>query len=88
MLAERRDARAAQLQRRRARDAAGQRELERAARPGPLRRLLQWAVRGARAAGRCVSPQGAGNNDATLGERIFNVLTSIPFVIVGLHSLR
>jgi hypothetical protein len=56
--------------------------------PGPLRRALQWLIHGLRSASRHVSPQGAGNNDSTLSERIFNVVTSVPFVLVGMHSLR
>lgn len=55
---------------------------------GPARRLLQWLVHGVRSLSRHVSPQGEGNNDATLSERVFNVVTSVPFVLVGLHSLR
>jgi len=55
---------------------------------GPLRRVLQWVVHGLRSVSRHISPQGEGNNDSTLGERIFNVVTSVPFVLVGIHSLR
>ena len=57
-------------------------------RAGPLRRVLAWIARAARFAARHTSPQGEGSNDATLAERICNVLTSVPFVLVGLHSLR
>lgn len=55
---------------------------------GPLRQVLRWIVHKLRSAARSMSPQGAGNNDTTLAERIFNVATSVPFVLVGIHSLR
>lgn len=57
-------------------------------RQGPIRRVLQWLVRGARAVACHVGPQGPGENDSTLAERVFNVLTSVPFIAVGMHSLR
>ncbi|GBF92631.1 hypothetical protein Rsub_05245 [Raphidocelis subcapitata] len=57
-------------------------------RAGPLRAALAWLMRLARGAARHVSPQGEGSNDSTLGERLLNLATSVPFVLVGMHSLR
>lgn len=33
-------------------------------------------------------PQGPGSNDNSLGEQIINVVTSIPFFVVGMHGFR
>ncbi|KAI8477064.1 MAG: hypothetical protein J3K34DRAFT_516031 [Monoraphidium minutum] len=100
LLAERRQARAARgaggaARRQEGRAAAAaaeqqqqQQQQQQQSAGGPLRRALQWLLHGARAAARCVSPQGPGQNDATAGERVVNILTSIPFVIIGMHSLR
>jgi hypothetical protein len=57
-------------------------------RGGPIRAALAWLMRLARGAVRHMSPQGEGSNDSTLGERLCNVATSVPFVLVGMHSLR
>lgn len=76
-----------QLANRRAARTRRDEERRRQERPGPLRRVVQWVVHSVRFAARCVSPQGMGNNDTTLGERVVNVLTSLPFIAVGLHSL-
>jgi hypothetical protein len=83
--------RAALQQQRAARAAAAAAEAaaaRRAAAAGPLRRALAWLLHGARRAAAHVSPQGPGNNDTTLFERVTNVATSVPFLVVGVHSLR
>lgn len=38
--------------------------------------------------GSALQPQGDSGNDTTLGERVINILTSVPFSLVGLHMLR
>lgn len=37
---------------------------------------------------RLLPPQGPGINDACLSERIANLITSLPFLGVGWHTLR
>jgi hypothetical protein len=41
-----------------------------------------------RALASSAGPQGPGNNDHSMAERVVNVLTSLPFFAVGLHGLR
>ncbi|WIA21866.1 hypothetical protein OEZ85_004242 [Tetradesmus obliquus] len=36
----------------------------------------------------CMSPQGPGCCDFNKGERVANVLTSLPYAAIGLHSIR
>jgi hypothetical protein len=63
---------------------------------GPLRRAVKAVLRpvvravvgAVRAVSSCAGPQGPGNNDNSMAERIINVLTSLPFFAVGLHGLR
>jgi hypothetical protein len=69
-------------------DAAARARRDAAQRAGPLRHAAAWLVRALRGAARHVSPQGPGNNDSTLFERVVNVATSVPFLVVGVHSLR
>ncbi|KAI8471439.1 MAG: hypothetical protein J3K34DRAFT_232545 [Monoraphidium minutum] len=56
--------------------------------PGALRRALAWALRHARATARHFRPQGCGPNDALMAERIFNIITSVPFVLIGANILK
>lgn len=56
--------------------------------PGPLRRAARWLVHHFRGAARHFRPQGVGPNDAQIGERIANVLTSVPFILIGASILR
>jgi len=53
-----------------------------------LRPLVRAACGAARAFASSAGPQGPGNNDNSMAERIINVLTSLPFIAVGLHGLR
>lgn len=53
-----------------------------------LRPVVRAVVGAVRAVSSCAGPQGPGNNDNSMAERIINVLTSLPFFAVGLHGLR
>jgi hypothetical protein len=53
-----------------------------------LRPMVRAVVACARAVASSAGPQGPGNNDNSMAERVVNVLTSLPFFAVGLHGLR
>jgi hypothetical protein len=53
-----------------------------------LRPVVRLVSRAARVVASCAGPQGPGNNDNSMAERVVNVLTSLPFIAVGLHGLR
>lgn len=53
-----------------------------------LRPVVRAVVGAARVVASSAGPQGPGNNDNSMAERIINVLTSVPFFVVGLHGLR
>lgn len=50
--------------------------------------VLRPFVRLARALASAAGPQGPGNNDACRTEQLVNVVTSLPFILIGLHGLR
>jgi hypothetical protein len=53
-----------------------------------LRPVVRAVVGAAQALASSAGPQGPGNNDNSMAERVINVLTSLPFIAVGLHGLR
>jgi hypothetical protein len=53
-----------------------------------LRPVVRAVVGAAHALASSAGPQGPGNNDNSMTERVINVLTSLPFIAVGLHGLR
>lgn len=53
-----------------------------------LRPVVRAVIGAVRVVSSVAGPQGPGNNDNSMEERIINVLTSLPFFAVGLHGLR
>jgi hypothetical protein len=53
-----------------------------------LRAVLRPVVRFVRTVCSSAGPQGPGSNDNSLAEQIINVVTSIPFFVIGMQGLR
>jgi hypothetical protein len=53
-----------------------------------LKAVLRPVVRFVRTVCSSAGPQGPGSNDNSLAEQIINVVTSIPFFVIGMQGLR